>query len=116
MPDSYDGGTITAKFVWTQGGTSAQNVIWYIQARAFGNDETLDQAFGDPVSVTDGCSATAYQVHISDSSSAITIAGTPSGSKMVQFRVYRDGVADSLSQTAKLLMVMIEYGTSSYSD
>ena len=111
MPANYAGGTVTARFVWTANSTSTNSVLWGCDARAFGNDVTIDQAFGTPQEITDANTATAYQVHISDPTPAITIAGTPAAGQMVQFRVYRNSASgsDTLAATANLLQVIISY-------
>lgn len=118
MPDSYDGGTITAVFFWTSAaGGAGETVRWGIQARAFGDDDALDQAFGTAQEVQDDWIADG-DVHVTTATSAITIGGTPAGGKMVQFKVYRDtgDAADDHTGDAKLMLVKIEYGINSYTD
>ena len=110
MPPNYGGGTITATFVWTANSTSTNSVVWGCQGRIYGNDETIDQAYGTEQTVTDANTATVYQIHISDATSAITLAGTPAANEPVQFRVYRLGSgADTLAVTANLIQVIITY-------
>lgn len=118
MPDSYDGSTVTAQFVWTAAGGSAGNTAqWGIAARAFGDDDAIDQAYGTAQEVSDDWIANG-DIHISAATSAVTIAGTPAGGKLVVFRVYRDpaDANDDLAGDARLLAVKIEYGINSYSD
>ena len=116
MPDNYDGGTITARFVWTNaGGASTETVVWGIRARCFGDDDAIDQAYGTEVTVTDTFLAQG-DVHISADSSAVTIAGTPAGGKFVVFNVGRKVASDNLTGDARLLAVHIEYGINAYSD
>jgi hypothetical protein len=118
MPDSYDGGTIAAKFVWSCGTGSTNSVVWGIQARAFGDTDDIDQAFGTGVTITAAGNAAANKILITSETSAITIGGTPSGGKMVQFRAYRDGAngSDTLTATARLLAIRIEYTQNGYTD
>lgn len=114
MPDNWDTGTIIAKFYWTAStGTADQTVIWGIQGRSYSNDEELDQAFGDAVTTSDSYIA-ANDLHISDDSSAITIANAGAG-EFVIIKVYRD-ISDTLEADAKLLAVKLEYSINTYSD
>lgn len=117
MPDSYDGGTITAKFIWTSAGTSG-DVVWGIEGRAYGDAENVDQVWGTAVLVTDTQLATANQVLHSTLSAALTLSGTPAGGELVQFRVFRDAgaVGDTLTVDARLIAVVLEYGTNSWTD
>ena len=118
MPDNYDGGTITARFIWTTtSSTTTHTVVWGLQARAFGNDDAIDQAFGTTQEVSDDVLAAA-DVHITAATSAITIGGTPAGGKMVVFRAYRDpaNASDDLNVDARLIAIQIEYGINAYSD
>lgn len=117
MPDNYDGGTITAKFYWQTTATSG-DVIWAIQGRSYGDAETIDQAYGTAVTVTDTASGTAAQNLISAATAAITLSGTPAGGELVQIRAYRDADAggDTMSADARLIGVKLEYGINAYSD
>jgi hypothetical protein len=116
MPDNYDGGTVTAKFYWTNAsGSSTQTVDWGIKARSFADDETIDQAFGSEITTTDTWLAQG-DVHISPASSAITIGGTPAGGELVVFNVGRKVASDNMTGDARLMMVKIEYGINAYSD
>jgi hypothetical protein len=111
MPADYNGGTVTAVFYWTVNSTSTNSVVWGIQARAWGDFETIDQPWGTAVEVTDAASGTANQVLVTNSTSAMTIAGTPAANKVVQFRVYRDpaNASDTLAATARLISVKLTY-------
>ena len=111
LPTDYTGGTLTAKFVWTANSASTNSVVWGIQGRAYGDDTTLDQAFGTAREVTDANTATANQVHISSVSAAITLAGSPAAGMMAQISAYRDSGngSDTLAATANLLQIIISY-------
>lgn len=116
MPDSWDGGTITAQFIWTAASGSG-DVIWAAKGRAFANDDAIDQAYGAAQAVTDTLIATG-DVHISSATSAITLAGSPAGGQLVQLKIYRDADAggDTFSADAQLIAVKIEYTTNSNTD
>lgn len=111
LPDDYDGGIITARAVWTANSTSTNAVVWSFDARAYADNDSLDQAWGAGVSVTDANGSSAYMVRISDASAAITIGGTPAAGQLLQFRIKRLGAnaADTLAVDAYLLGVIITY-------
>jgi hypothetical protein len=114
MPKEWDGGTVTAEFIWTALGGSAGNVRWGIQGVAFANDDALDAAFGNIQEVTDAWIANDDQ-HTSAATPALTIAGSPAAGEMVQFKFLRSGsdAADTFATTAELIGVRINYTTDS---
>ena len=83
-------------------------MAWNIQGRSYGNDEALDQAWGDSVEVSDTWIADG-DVHISSATGAVTLAGTPAASELVQFRGWRDVSDDDLNCDADLLSVRITF-------
>ena len=117
MPDSYNGGTLRAKFSWTSAATTG-NVVWGIQGRAYGDNEAIDSVWGTAVTVIDTATSRANSVRISAVSSAITLGGTPAGGEIVQFRVFRNAASgsDNMSGDARLIAVVIEYTLNSYTD
>ena len=117
MPDNYDGDTVTAQFYWTLNDTTGSAVIWQLAGASVADNESLDVAFGTSQSVTDSHNAAAYKLDVSAATSPITLAGTPAGGELVQFRVKRAaGVGADTAATAYLLGVKVEYGISAYSD
>jgi hypothetical protein len=116
MPDSYNGGTVTATFYWTNaGGGSGETVDWGIKALALNNDEAIDQAYGSEVTTTDTWIAQ-NDLHISAASTAITIGGSPAGGEYMIFNVGRKVASDDLTGDARLMLVKIEYTADAYSD
>lgn len=107
MPNNYNNGTVTARFQWTASAGSG-SVIWGLQGRAFADDDALDTAMGTAQTVTDTLLAT-NDMHISDATSAITIAGTPAANRPILFQVYRDADAagDTIANDCRLLGVEI---------
>lgn len=116
MPDSWDGGTITAQFIWTTAASSG-NVIWGLKGRAIADDGAIDQSYGTAQEVTDGFIA-AGDIHISSATSAITLAGSPAGGQFVHLKVYRKAAdaSDTLNGDARLIAVKLEYKVGQYSD
>lgn len=117
MPKSWNESTVTFTPVWTANSTSTNGVAWSLQAKALGNDGTIDAAWGTAVTVTDANTATAYQVHIASESSAVTIANA-SELEWVVFEIYRDvsNGGDTLAVDALLLGVTINYTTDAAND
>lgn len=118
MPDNYNGGTVTAKFYWTCATASTNAVVWGIQGRAYNNGDAIDQAWGTAQTVTSAGNASANVIITSASTPAITFAGTPQASSVIQIRAYREGAnaADTLTATARLVSVMLKYTTNQFSD
>lgn len=109
MPNNWGAGTITFKPHWTAASGSG-DVVWQLSARAYANDDALDQATGTPQTSTDTLT-TAVDLDIGPASSAITIAGTPANGQLVIFEVSRkatDG-GDTLAVDALLLGIEITF-------
>lgn len=117
MPDSYNGGTITAQFIWTAIAGTTGNVIWGIKGRAYADDDGIDQAHGTEQEVTDAFIAQ-NDVHISAATSALTLAGSPAGGQLVHLDIYRDATdaGDTFDADANLIGIKIEYTASSMGD
>lgn len=110
MPSSWnESSTLTAIFNWSHPSTSTNfNVIWGIQAVAFGNSDALDAAFGTAVEVTD-TGGTTDDLFSSSATSGLTPAGSPATNDHVIFRVYRkaaDG-SDTLAVDARLHSLLL---------
>jgi hypothetical protein len=112
MPDGYNGGTITARFLWTST-AGPSGVTWGISGRSFGNNEDLDQALGTEVLVND-LFLSSNDIHISDATAAVTLSGTPAGGEAVYIRIARKtgDAGDGVAADAQLLAVQIEYSAS----
>ena len=109
LPADYDGGTMTGIVAWTaEGGGGGETVAWNIQGRSYADDEAIDQAWGDTVEVSDTWIADG-DVHISATSAAITLAGTPAGGEMAMFRTWRDVSDDDLGCDADFLWARLTF-------
>ena len=119
MPSSWnESSTLTAMFNWSHPSTSTNfNVIWGIQAVAFGNSDALDAAFGTGVEVTD-TGGTTDDLFSSSKTSGLTPAGSPATNDHVIFRVYRkaaDG-SDTLAVDARLHSLLLNMTTATAVD
>ena len=118
MPSNWDGGTVTAQFVFATTATTG-TVTFGIAGRASVNGDALGQAFGTAQTVTFdiGTQTTpaAWDIWITGFTGDMAFAGTGEGRKWVQVEVSRDA-GDTCAEDVVLLAVIIEYGTSGYSD
>ena len=118
MPKSWNLGTLSYSVAWTANSTSTNAVVFGLQAVAISNAETIDQAFGTAVTVTDNNTATVYQAHLSPESGALTVGSSPAAQDYVVFQFYRDptNVSDTLAATANVLGIHLYYTTNAGDD
>jgi hypothetical protein len=111
MPSDWDAGVVTAQFYWTASGTSTNGVTWQLAARAWGDSETLDQAYSTATGVNDAHTATALQLQISAATTGIAVTGAPAAGDYIQFRVNRlpSDSGDTLAVDASLIGVLISF-------
>lgn len=116
LPKSYNGSTVTFRAYWTAASGSG-GVAISLAARAFSNDDALDQAFGTAQTVTDTL-ITANDLHDTGESSAITIDGTPADHDLVLFEVSRavSNGSDTLGVDMKLLGIAVYFTTDARDD
>ena len=116
MPKSWNEGTITFEAYWTAASGSG-GCSWGLQGVAISDDDAVATAFGTAVVVDDTLIA-ANDLHISPTSSAITIAGTPAAGDLCFFQVFRDhdDSNDTLSVDARLIGIKIHYTTEAGTD
>lgn len=112
LPNNRNAGTITFKPIWTAASGSG-DVVWSLSARAYANDDAIDQATGTNQTSTDTLTA-ANDICIGPASSAITLAGTAANGNPVIFEVARQATSgsDTLAVDARLLGIEITYTAS----
>lgn len=116
MPDSYDGGAVKFRFVWTtDSGGASETVTFELSGRAYADDDAIDQAVGTAVEVSDTWIADG-DVHISTWSGDVTLAGTPAGGQLVHLEITRDVSEDDLGGDARLIAVQIKYQQAQFGD
>ena len=113
-PTTYNAGTVTVKAHWTcASGTAGDDVEWEVSAVAVGDDGVIDTAPGTAVALLDEVLA-AGDMHVTATSAALTIGGTPAANKPTYWQVKRDAqIAGDLAADARLLGVTIEFTESS---
>lgn len=116
LPKGYNGSTVTVRGYWTAASGSG-GVAIEVAARAFSDDDALDQAFGTAVVLTDTL-ITANDLHVTAESSAMTIAGTPADHDMIAFQVSRAVAngSDTLGVDMKLLGIAVYFTTDARDD
>jgi hypothetical protein len=120
MPKSWNEGTISAKFVWSQAANSAGNasaVVWAVQAVALRGNSAIATAYGTAQSVTSN-GGTANALNVSAETPAITIGNSPQAEDTVFFRVRRLGTSgsDNLAQAARLHEMRLYINTDAGND
>ena len=111
MPSDWDGGTLTAQFIWMADDLTTNSVVWAVKMRSFADNEAIDAVWGAANTVADANGGASYTVRISAATSAITAAGTPAGGELLQIEIYRyaTDAADTLTVDARLLGVIFTY-------
>jgi hypothetical protein len=116
LPENYDGGTVTWWYSWISpsGSSAGDTVIFSLRGSSTQNGDAIGEAQGSPVTITDTLLTGTDRYHKSDESSALTIAGSPSGGDLVIWEIERTG--GTMAEEAPLLTVYIRYGTNNVSD
>ena len=118
MPKSWNEGTITFEAYWTaEAGTLTNGVSWGLQGVGLSEADPMETAFGTAVVVDDALTAL-KDVHVTSTSSAVTIGGSPAAGDIVFFQIYRDTADsnDTLSEIAKLIGIKLHYTTDAGND
>jgi hypothetical protein len=118
MPKSWNESTVTAQILWKDASSAGSgNVIWGVRARAVGDDDAMDAAFGTAQTVTDTFIASG-DLHITSTTAAITAAGTPAEGDLLIVEVYRDADAggDTYTQSARFIGLRLLYTTNAADD
>lgn len=112
LPSTWDAGTITAKFHWTNAaGLTTETVRLGLQGYCYTDSDAIDVAWGTGQIVDDTWLAQ-NDVHITAATPAITIGGTVATGKPIQFRVYRVPASDNLTGDCRLAGIEITFTNS----
>jgi len=115
MPDSWDGGTVQFRYVWTNAaGLTTETVVFELSGRSYSDSDAIDQVVGTAIEVSDTWLAQG-DVHISAWSANVTLTGAGAGD-WVHFEVMRDVSEDNLTGDARLMGVQIRYKMAQYTD
>jgi len=106
FPKNWDAGTITATFYWSSTAADTDDVDWRLSGVSIADNELLTSAYGSAITVTDAHNGAANEKNISDTTTAITIAGAGK-SEFLRFLVERDGASDTMTEPARLHGIML---------
>lgn len=118
MPRSWNEGPITFQPVWSHGSTTTNfGVSINLRARAFGDSDALDAAFGTSQESAD-TGGTTDDVFTGPESAEITVAGSPQAEDLVLFEVFRNPAAsgDTLAVDARLIGITVFITTDARND
>jgi len=111
MPENWDRSTVKVKFYWgnASGASASDTIEWGIKAGALSNDDAIDAALGTPQVISDTVIADG-DLHITSTTPALTVGGTPALGDLVVFEVYRntDGT-DDMAEDGWLFGCLIQY-------
>jgi len=108
LPKDWDGGTITYRVYWTSLDATSGSAKFSLSGRAFADSDTVDQAMGTAIDLDDTF-LTAGDIHITAESNAVTIAGSPTGGQLIQFKFGREGTSDTIDGDVYFLGLEIQY-------
>ena len=118
FPKSWNEGTVTYQVFWTPSNTNTGNCIYLLAGVSCGDSDTIDIAYGSPVSITDAGIGTVEDQQVSGVSGAVTIAGSPAVDQQVYFQLQRDGNGgeDTFTGDARVLGIKIFFTTDAAND
>jgi hypothetical protein len=118
FPKSWNEGTVTYQVFWTPSNTNTGNCIYLLAGVSCGDSDTIDIAYGSPVSITDAGIGTVEDQQVSAVSSAITIAGSPAVDQQTYFQLQRNASSgsDTFTGDARVLGIKIFFTTDAAND
>ena len=116
FPKSWNEGTVTFAAHWTAASGSG-GVAFGLAAYSFSDDDAMDTAVSGQQVVTDTL-ITANDMHVTATSSAITIGGTPAAGDAVYFELTREVAngSDTLAVDAKMMGIRIFFTSDAATD
>jgi hypothetical protein len=113
LPMTYRNGTpLYATVYWTTitgDGGGAETVSWDFYASAWANDDTLELAWANGITIDADTWHADEDMHITAESAAVTITGGAERGDFLMFRVCRDITDDTLEDDVQLLAVRVRY-------
>ena len=116
FPKSWNEGTVTFAAYWTTTADDTDTCAWGLQGVAVSDGDTIDVVYGAAVVVTDTILDETEYLHVTATSSPITIAGTPAAGDLCFFRIFRDVSADNMGEDGRLIGCKIFYTTNTGGD
>jgi len=118
FPKSWNEGTVTYQVFWTPSNTNTGNCLYLLAGVSCGDSDTIDIAYGTPVTITDAGIGTVEDQQVSAVSSAITIAGSPAVDQQTYFQLQRNASSgsDTFTGDARVLGIKIFFTTDAAND
>jgi len=115
MPDSWDGGTVTATLSYIQTAADTGSMLSDIDMQCRGNGEVPSSTWGTAIAIDDAA-VVGSNANDMATSAAVTPAGTCAGGDMLYVRWTFDTASTTASATLHFLGIKIEYSVSGNSD
>jgi len=119
FPKSWNAGTVTARFFWTNSNANAGNVVWGLQGICVVDSGALNGAMTDAGEVIqDANITTSGDVMVTSSTPAVTINGAADDG-VTFFNVFRDAsdtTNDTYASDARLIGVQVFFTTDAAND
>jgi hypothetical protein len=117
FPKSWNAGTVTYQVYWSASNTNTGNCTFQLQGISLADNDTIDQAYGTGITVTDAGIGAVEDQQISAVSSAVTISNV-GDDKLTYFNFLRsaDAGADTFTGDARVLGIKIFYTTDAAND
>ena len=117
FPKSWNAGTVTYQVYWSASNTNTGNCIFGLQGISLADNDTIDQAYGTAVNITDAGIGAVEDQQISAVSSAVTISNV-GDDKLTYFQLFRDANngSDTFTGDARVLGIKIFFTTDAAND
>jgi hypothetical protein len=111
MPKGWDEGALFFDVLWMTAATDADSAVFGLEARAVGDGDDLNGAWGTAVTVTDAAQSSADKLMITPISAGITPGNTPAENDLVFFRFFRDpaDAGDTIAETVDVVGIRPRY-------
>lgn len=119
MPKSWDHtSTFVARARWMTAASDADSVVWGCEARAVGDGDDLNGAWGTAATVADAAQSSADKMMMTSFITAITPSNSPAQGDTVFFRFFRDpaDAGDTIAETVDLIGFDIGYTINAAND
>ena len=113
-PDSWDGSTVVAKFIYAVTTTDNNGITWGIQGQGMGSGALLSTAFSGSTSTVTSVATTTNGL-MTTTGTTLTVGGLTAQPDVVKLRLTRSNVGAS-TNTASLVGVSVEYGSTGLTD
>ena len=117
FPKSWNAGTVTYQVYWSPDNTNTGNCLFQLQGISLGDNDTIDQAYGTGIEITDAGIGAVEDQQISSVSSAVTISNV-GDDRLTYFQLLRNASSgsDTFTGNARVLGIKIFFTTDAAND